>query len=43
MKISKQTLNLAAYKIDDLEQYERQENISIHCINESESIEDDGK
>ena len=40
----KQIVNINLYKIDDLEQYGRRENMRIHGIPEStDSIDDDGE
>ena len=38
----KQALNLTNFKLDELEQYGRRENIRIHNISESENENDDG-
>ena len=39
----KQVINLTLYKVDEIEQYGRRENIRIHGIKESLTKEDDGE
>ena len=39
----KQMANLSIYKIDELEQYDRRENLRIHGIQETDSDRDDGE
>ena len=39
----KQSLNLTNFKMDDLEQYRRRENIRIHNVAETDCDKDDGE
>ena len=39
----KQALNVTNYKIDELEQYSRRENLQIHRIPESPNNKDEGE